>query len=155
MFCIFFIPFVSIASCFLYRSMVPCSLCSLYVSFLSISDQVFWLSMPFDNRVKRGEKLEIWMPFLRGSNKFWGGGEFHVRGKKIFDVTNLGGELVWYTLIMIYSEMCIFVLHSHAMIEIFLLFIPLALWIKVFLSLFILLVNVFHMVPWCFLFSAF
>ena len=30
------------------------------------------------------------------------GGELHVKGKNVFDVTNLGGELVWYTLILIY-----------------------------------------------------
>ena len=39
--------------------MVSCSPCSLYVNFLSVSDQVFWLSMPFDNHVKKGEKFDI------------------------------------------------------------------------------------------------
>ena len=57
-------------SCFSCRSMVPCSPCFLYVSFLSISGQIFfWLSMPFNNRDKKGEKFEFWMSFLRGSNR--------------------------------------------------------------------------------------
>ena len=40
-------------SCFSCRSMVPCSSRSFYVNFLSISGQVFWLFMSFDNRVKK------------------------------------------------------------------------------------------------------
>ena len=59
-FCIFFFS-VCVHSILLSRSscssIVPCSPCSLYVSFLSVSDKVFWLSMPFDHRVKGGE---IW-----------------------------------------------------------------------------------------------
>ena len=34
-------------------------------------------------------------------------GELHVKRKKVFDVTNLGGELVWYTLILIYILCCV------------------------------------------------
>ena len=122
MFCIFFIPFVSIASCFSCRSMVPCSPHSLYVSFPSISGQVFGFLCPLTIMWKRGRNLGFECHSSRG----------------VIDLgRELGGELVWYTLILIYFEICIFVLCSCAMIEIFLLFIPLALWIKVFLSLFI------------------
>ena len=66
--------FVSIASYFSFscRSMVPCSPCSLFVSFLSISCQVFWLFIPFDNRVKKGDKFDNWMSFLRRSNRLRG-----------------------------------------------------------------------------------
>ena len=102
--------------------MVPCSPHSLYISFLSISSKVFWLFTPFDNRVKKGEKFENWMSFLRGIIDL---GELHVKGKKVFDVTNLGRELVWYTLILIYYffVLCIFWfcnhLHTSCVVSIF------------------------------------
>ena len=69
--CFAFFSFVSITSCFSFscRSMVPCSPRSLYISFLSVSSQVFWPFMPFDNRVKKGENFENWMSFLKGSNR--------------------------------------------------------------------------------------
>ena len=121
-------------SCFSCRSMVPCSPCFLYVSFLSISGHFFFFFgflCPLTIVTKRGRNLSFECHSSRGVIDL--GGELHVIGKKIFEVTNLGGELVWYTLI--YFEMCIFVLRSYVMIEIFLLFILLALWIKIFLSL--------------------
>ena len=46
-------------SCFSYWSMVPCSPCSLCVSFLFVYGQVFLLSMPFDNCVKKGRNLRF------------------------------------------------------------------------------------------------
>ena len=60
-FCFAFFSFVSIASCFSFscRSIVPFSPRSLYISFLSVSGQVFWPFMPFDNHVKNGENFEI------------------------------------------------------------------------------------------------
>ena len=69
--CFAFFSFVSITSCFSFscRSMVPRSPRSLYISFLSVSGQVFWPFMPFDNRVKKGENFENWMSFLKGSNR--------------------------------------------------------------------------------------
>ena len=45
------------------------------------------------------------MSFIQGSNKLRG--ELHVKGKKFFDIINLGGELVWYTLILIYILCCV------------------------------------------------
>ena len=58
LFCIFFLCVHSILFFFSCRSMVPCPPHSLYVSFLSVSYLVFWLFMPFDNRVKKGEKFK-------------------------------------------------------------------------------------------------
>ena len=73
-FVLHFFPFVPITSCFLFLVglwflvlLIP----SISV-FLSISDHVFWLFMPFDNHVKKGEKFENWMSFLRGSNRLRG-----------------------------------------------------------------------------------
>ena len=58
----FFIPFVSIASC-CYVFLLGILFLAFLVLFMSVFCpslvQVFWLSMPFDNRVKRGEKFEI------------------------------------------------------------------------------------------------
>ena len=73
-FVLHFFSFVSNASCFSFScwSMVPCSPRSLYISFLFISGHVFWLFMPFDNRVKKGEKFEKWISFLRRSNRLRG-----------------------------------------------------------------------------------
>ena len=69
--CFAFFSFVSIVSCFSFscKSMVPCSPHSFYICFLSVSDQVFWPFMPFDNHVKKGENFENWMSFLRRSKK--------------------------------------------------------------------------------------
>ena len=72
--------------------MVPCSPYSLYFSFLSVLGKVFWLFMPFDNRVKKGKILRIECHYSEGVIDL--GGELHVKGKKVFDVTNFGGELV-------------------------------------------------------------
>ena len=49
--------------------------------------------MPFDNRVKKGEKFENDVRHSSGG-VIELGGELHVKGKNVFDVTNLGGELV-------------------------------------------------------------
>ena len=99
------------------RSIVPCSPHFLYVSFLSISDQAFFgFLCPLTIVTKRGRNLSFECHSLGGVIDLRG--ELHVKRKKMFEVTNLGGELVWYTLILIYFEMCIFVLRSHAMIEI-------------------------------------
>ena len=61
------------------------------------------------------------MSFLRGVIDL--GGEPNVKGKKVFDVTNLGGELVLYTLILIIFVLCIFWfcndLHTSCVVSIF------------------------------------
>ena len=58
---------------------------------------------------QKGEKFDIWMLFLKRVIDL--GGELHVKGIFFFFcVTNLGGELVWYALMLICFEMCIFVL---------------------------------------------
>ena len=69
--CFAFFSIVSIASCFSFscRSIVPCSPHSLYINFLSVSSQVFWPFIPFDNHVKKGDNFENWMSFLKGSNR--------------------------------------------------------------------------------------
>ena len=72
------------------RPMVPCSPRSLYVCFLSVSGQAFWLFMPFES--KRGRNLRI--ECLSSERVIDLGGELHVKGKNVFDVTNLGRELV-------------------------------------------------------------
>ena len=72
-FAFFFLCVHSILFFFFFcRSMVPCSPCSLYICFLSVSGQVFWPFMPFDNRVKKGENFENWLSFLGGSNRLRG-----------------------------------------------------------------------------------
>ena len=48
--------------------------------------------MPFDNRVRKGRNLRIECHSLGGVIDL--GGELHVKGKNVFYVTNLGGELV-------------------------------------------------------------
>ena len=61
------------------------------------------------------------MSFLRGVIDL--GGEPNVKGKKVFDVTNLGGELVLYTLILIIFVLCVFWfcndLHTSCVVSIF------------------------------------
>ena len=74
------------------RSMVPCSPCSLYVSFLFVSVMSFGFLCPLIIVSKRGRNLRIECHSLGGVIVF--GGELHVKGKNVFDVTNLGGELV-------------------------------------------------------------
>ena len=72
---------MSIASCFSFscRSMV---LCSLFFFFLC----------PLTIVSKRGRNLRIECHSSGGVIDL--GGELHVKGKNVFDVTNLGGELV-------------------------------------------------------------
>ena len=101
--CFAFFFFVSISSCFSFscRSIVPCSPHSLYISFLSVFGEVFFgLLCPLTIMSKRGRILRIECHSSGGVIDL--GGELHVKGKKVFDVTNLGGKLVWYTLILIY-----------------------------------------------------
>ena len=61
------------------RSMVPCSLSFFFLCPLTIVS-------------KRGRNLRIECHSSRGVIDL--GGELHVKGKNVFDVTNLGGELV-------------------------------------------------------------
>ena len=70
------------------RSMVPCSPRSLYINILFVSGQIFFFGLlcPLTIMLKRGSILRIEYHSL--------GGEFHVKGKKVFYVTNLRGELV-------------------------------------------------------------
>ena len=92
--------------------MVPCSPCSLYASFLSVSYHVFWLFIyPLTIVSKKGRNLSIECHSSGGVIDL--GGELHVKGKNVFDVTNLGGELVWYTLILIFFVLCIFWFCNH------------------------------------------
>ena len=72
--------------------MVPCSPRSLYVSFLFVSVMSFGFLCPLIIVSKRGRNLRIECHSLGGVIVF--GGELHVKGKNVFDVTNLGGELV-------------------------------------------------------------
>ena len=94
MFCIFFIIFVSIVACFSFscRSMVPCSPCSLYVCFLFVSVMSFGFLCPLTIVSKRGRNLRVECHSSGGVIDL--GGELHVKGKNVFDVTNVGGELV-------------------------------------------------------------
>ena len=81
-FAFFFLCVHSILFFFFFcRSIVPCSPCSLYICFLSVSGQVFWPFMPFDNHVKKGENFENWMSFLRRSNRHKGE-NFMLKGRK-------------------------------------------------------------------------
>ena len=54
---------------------------------------------------KRGRTLRIECHSSGGVINL--GGELHVKRKKVFYVTNLGGVLVWYTLILIYFLCCV------------------------------------------------
>ena len=85
---------MSIASCFSFscRSMVPCSPRSLYVSFLFVSVMSFGFLCPLTIVSKRGRNLRI--ECLSSGGVIDLRGEFYVKGKNVFDVTNLGGELV-------------------------------------------------------------
>ena len=106
--CFAFFSFMSIASCFSFscRSIVPCSPRSLYISFLFVSGQVF---LAFYALWQLCQKVGDF--FRIECHSSWGvidlRGELHVKGKKVFDVTNLEGELVWYTLILIYIFCCV------------------------------------------------
>ena len=88
--CFAFFSFVSIASCFSFfcKSMVPCSPRSLYVSFLFVFVMSFGLLCPLTFVSKMGRNLRIECLSLEGVIDL--GGELHVKGKKVFDVTNLG-----------------------------------------------------------------
>ena len=90
----FFFSFVSIASCFSFscRSMVPYSPHSLYAYFLFVSIMSFGCLCPLTIVSKRGRNLRI--ECLSSGGVIDLGGELHVKGKIVFDVTNLGGELV-------------------------------------------------------------
>ena len=77
LFCFFFFLCVhSILFSFSYRSMVPYSPRSLYVSFLSVSYQVFWPFMPLTIMSKRGRNLRI--ECLSSGGVIDLGGELHV-----------------------------------------------------------------------------
>ena len=93
-FVLHFFPFMSIASCFSFscRSMVPCSPRSLYVSFLFVSIMSFGFLCPLTIVSKRGRNLRIECLSSRGVIDLRG--ELHVKGKNVYDVTNLRGELV-------------------------------------------------------------
>ena len=94
----FFIPFVSMVSC-CHVFLVHCSPCSLYVSFCLSLVKFFGFLCPLTIVSKWGE---IWDLNVILKERIDLGGELHVKGKKFFYLTNLGGELVWYTLILIY-----------------------------------------------------
>ena len=92
--CFAFFFFVSIASRFSFscRSMVPCSPHSLYVSFLFVSVMSFGFLCPLTIVSKRGRNLRI---ECHSSGEVIDlRGVLHVKGKNVFDVTSLGGELV-------------------------------------------------------------
>ena len=59
----------------------------------------FGFLCPLTIMSKRGRNLRIERHSSGGIIDL--GGELHVKGNNVFDVTNLGGELVWYTLILI------------------------------------------------------
>ena len=72
--------------------MVPCSPRSLYVSFLFVSIMSFGFLCPLTIVSKRGRNLRI---ECHSSGEVIDlRGVLHVKGKNVFDVTNLGGELV-------------------------------------------------------------
>ena len=85
---------MSIASCFSFscRPMVPCSPHSLSVSFLFVSVMSFDFLCPLTIVSKRRRNLRT--ECLSSGGVINLGGELHVKGKNVFDVTNLGGELV-------------------------------------------------------------
>ena len=85
---------MSIASCFPFscKYMVPSSPCSLYVSFLFVSVKSFGFLCHLTIVSKRGRNLRIECHSSRGVIDL--GGELHAKGKNVFDVANLGGELV-------------------------------------------------------------
>ena len=86
---------MSIASCFSFscRSIVPCSPRSLYISFLFVSGQVFLAFYALGQLCQKvGDFFRIECHSSEGVIDLRG--ELQVNGKKVFDVTNLGGELV-------------------------------------------------------------
>ena len=87
------------------RSMVPCSPHSLYISFLSSPVRSFGFWCPLTIVLKMGRNLRI--ECLSSGEVIDLGGELHVKWKNVFDVANLGGELVWHTLILIYILCCV------------------------------------------------
>ena len=72
--------------------MVPCSPYSLYVSFLFVSVMSLGFLCPLTIMSKRRRNLRI--ECLSSGGVIDLEGELHVKGKNVFDVTNLGGELV-------------------------------------------------------------
>ena len=87
------------------RFMVPCSSHSLCVCFFLSSIKSFGFLCPLTIVSKSGRNLRIECHSSRGVIDL--GGELHVKRKKVFYVTNLGGVLVWYTLILIYFLCCV------------------------------------------------
>ena len=81
MFCIFLIIFVSIASCFFFFLQVYGSLFFFFFFLCSLTIVS-----------KRGRNLRIECHSLGGVIDLRE--ELHVKGKNVFDVTNLGGELI-------------------------------------------------------------
>ena len=91
-----------------------------------------------------------------------------LKGRKFFDVTNLGGELVWYTLILIYFVLRIFWFcnHLHTLyvvsiyddddecVSFFISYVLFLFSLYTHVS-FLFNLSLFSMVPWCVLFSAF
>ena len=75
------------------RSLVSCSPHSLCVYFFFLSPiKSFGFLCPLTIVSKKGRNLRI--ECLSSGGVIDLGGELHVKGKKVFDVTNLGGELV-------------------------------------------------------------
>ena len=67
--------------------------------------KIFGLLCPLTIVSKRGRILRIDCHSSGGVIDL--GGELHIKGKKGFYVTNLRGELVWYTLILLYILYCV------------------------------------------------
>ena len=124
LFCIFFplcpqlLVFLFLVSLWFLVLLIP----SISVFCLSLVKSFGFLH-PLTIVSKRGRNLRIECHSSGGIIDL--GGELHVKGKKVFDVTNLGRELVWYTLILIYYffVLCIFWfcnhLHTSCVVSIF------------------------------------
>ena len=110
----FFIPFVSIASC-CHVLLVGLQFIVLLVSSMSVFClfPVKFLGFLCHLTIvsKRGRNLRFECHSSRGTIDL--DRELHVKGKKIFDATNVGRELIWYTLILIYFVFCIFWFCNH------------------------------------------
>ena len=110
----FFIPFVSIASC-CHVLLVGLWFIVLLVSSMSVfclfPVKFFGFLCHLTIVSKRGRNLRFECHSSRGVIDL--DGELHVKGKKIFYATNVGRELIWYTLILIYFVLCIFWFCNH------------------------------------------
>ena len=108
LFCIFFS--VSIASCFSFLVVLWFHVLLVpFLSFFCLSPVMsFGFLCPLTIVSKRGRNLRIECHSSGGVINL--GGELHVKRKKVFDVTNLGGELVWYTLLLIYFSCVVYLL---------------------------------------------